>query len=82
MKMVSAARERSVGRKKSQGSGPRRYGTQIRVSDAFADLIVKAANAEGLSVAAFADKYMLAIAEKRYREAILREAERLKGGGK
>ncbi len=80
--MGSATRERSVGRKKSQEGKPRRYGTQIRVSDAFADLIVKAANAEGMSVAEFADKYMLGIAEKRYRDAILREAKRLEGGEK
>jgi len=77
---VNAIQEMAVGRKKTPGEKQRRYGTQIRVSDAFADIIVKAANATGMSVADFADKYMMAIAEKHYRDAIMREAERLKGG--
>ncbi len=80
--MQSAAGERVVGRKKTQGDKPRRYGTQIRVSNAFADLIVKAANTEGLSVADYIDKHVTGLVEKRYKEAILKEAERLKGGEK
>ncbi len=78
--MVSVSKERGVGRKKSHRGGPRRHGTQIRVSDPFADTIVKAANAEGVSVAVFADTYLMAIVEKRYRDAIVKEAKRLEGG--
>lgn len=77
---MNATQEMTVGRKKTTGDKPRRYGTQIRVSDPFADMITKAANATGMSVADFADKYMMAIAEKHYRDAIMREAKRLRGG--
>lgn len=78
--MVTIMQEQDVGRKKSPESKPRRYGTQIRVSDPFAELIVRAANMEGLSVAEFADKHLLPIVDKRYREAIAKEAKRLEGG--
>ena len=77
--MESATRGQIVGRKKSQEDKPRRYGTQIRVSNAFADLIVKAANTEGLSVADYIDKHVMGLIEKRYKEAILKEAKRLGG---
>jgi hypothetical protein len=82
--MENATRERrAVGRKKQpKEDGPKRYGTQIRVSDAFADLIVKLANMEGVSVADLLDKHVLGVMEKRYRDAIVREARRLEGGEK
>lgn len=82
---MNATRERVVGRKKSQQpreGGPRRYGTQIRVSGIFADLIVSAANTEKLSVADYIDKHLTSLVEKRYRDAVIREAKRLTEGGK
>ncbi len=78
--MRTTATERSVGRKKTPRDKPSRYGTQIRVSDAAADIITKAAGAEGLSVAVFVDKHLVSIADRRYRDAIMREAKRLGGG--
>lgn len=75
---MSAIKELDVGRKKAEGK-PKRYGTLIRVSDGFAEAITRAASFEKLSVAEFADKYFLALAEKRYRDAVLKEARRMKG---
>jgi hypothetical protein len=78
---LSAVKELDVGRKKAEGK-PKRYGTLIRVSDEFADMITRASSFEGISVAEFATKYLFPITEKRYRDAVLKEANRMKGEGK
>lgn len=69
----------AVGKKRSQEGKPRRYGTLIRVTDESAELITRAASFEKLSVAEFVTRYFDPIAEKRYRDAVLKEARRMKG---
>jgi hypothetical protein len=51
-------------------------GRLIRVSDKFADAIMEAASFEKLSIAEFSDKHLLSIVEKRYKDAIMREAKK------
>jgi uncharacterized protein (DUF1778 family) len=65
--------------KKKSGGPPKRYGTLIRVSQESAVAITRAASFEGLSVAEFVAQYLVPIAERRYRDAVLREARRMKG---
>jgi len=69
-----------VAKKKSDGkTEPKRYGTLIRVSDAFADALRNAASFEKMSIAEFADSYLRPATEKRYKEAVLKEARRMEG---
>ena len=74
----------TVGKKKAEGKGegpPRRYGTLIRVSDEFAEAIGRAASFEGKSVAEYATAHLLPVVEKRYRDAMIKEARRMGGQG-
>ena len=69
-----------VAKKRAEtGEKPKRYGTLIRVSDEFAASITRIASFEKLSVAEFADTHFLPLSEKRFREAILREAKKMEG---
>ncbi len=79
---LEALKDRPVGRPRAKDKGePKRYGTLIRVSDAFAVAIRDAAQMEKLSVAEFADAHLLPVAQKRYRDAVVKEARRLEGKG-
>jgi hypothetical protein len=82
--MAAVATEgKTVGKKKSTAKGEvRRYGTLIRVSDEFAEALKKAAQFELASMAEFANAVLLPIVEKRYRDAVLREAKRMEGDEK
>jgi hypothetical protein len=64
---------------KKSGKGVKRYGTLIRVSDGFADVLRSASQAERMSMAEFADTYLKATVEKRYRDFVLKEAKRFTG---
>jgi hypothetical protein len=61
---------------------PKRYGTLIRVSDEFAAALRDAVGFEKTSMAEFADAQLLPVVRKRYRDAVLKEARRMEGGGK
>lgn len=58
----------------------KRYGTLIRVSDEFADVLKKAAVLHQQSMAQFADKHLLPVAKTRYQSAMTKESKKLKGG--
>jgi hypothetical protein len=60
---------------------PKRYGSLIRVSDAFADAINTASSFEKMSVSEFADLYLVPVVQKRYKDAVTKEAKRLEGNG-
>jgi hypothetical protein len=75
---MTAARSPSVAKKKT----PKRYGTLIRVSDKFADALRDASSFEKISMAEFADLVLLPVVEKRYRDAVIKEARRMEGGPK
>jgi hypothetical protein len=68
----------AVSRKKSP-SDSKRYGTLIRVSDEFAQAIRDAASFEKLSISEFANNHLLAVVQKRYRDAVVKEAKRMEG---
>jgi hypothetical protein len=59
----------------------KRYGTLIRVSDVFAEALGDVTRFEKISVAEFADRHLLPVVRKRYRDAVLREAKRMEGSG-
>lgn len=63
---------------KQEDSG-RRYGTLIRVTDEFAEAIKRSASFEGSSIADYANRHLLPIVEKRYRDAVLKEARKMEG---
>jgi hypothetical protein len=65
--------------KKKAESAPKRHGSLIRVSDGFAEALNDAARIEKMSAAEFADTYLLTAVQKRYREAVLKEAKRVGG---
>lgn len=65
--------------KKKFPSQTKRYGTLIRVTDEFAEAVKRAASFENVSVAEFAGMHLLPVVEKRYREAVTREAKRMEG---
>lgn len=79
--MTVVAEVRDVAKKKSAVT-PKRYGTLVRVSDEFAKALSEVTRFEGSSVAEFADAHLLPVVRKRYREAVLKEARRMEGGGK
>jgi hypothetical protein len=79
---MNATAEHSGVAKKKTGETPKRYGTLIRVSDEFAEALKVATGFEMTSVAEYADAVLLPIVRKRHREAVIREAKRMEGGGK
>ena len=74
---MATARDIPVAKKPTK---PKRYGTLIRVSDAFAEALRNAASFEKMNIAEFADTYLLSPTEKRYKDAVLKEARRMEGG--
>lgn len=67
-------------KKKSEAGGAsKRYGTLVRVSDAFADALRRAAQLDDVTQADFADTHLLPVIDKKYREAVAREMKRLSG---
>lgn len=77
---ATTVKGKRVAKKKADGDKePKRYGTLIRVSDAFAEALRDAASFERLSMAEFADAYLLPVTQKRYRDAIVKEAKRVGG---
>lgn len=79
--MVGIAEAVGVAKKKGAAS-PKRYGTLIRVSDAFHAALTDAANFEKVSIAEYADAHLLPLVQKRYRDAVLKVAKRLESGEK
>lgn len=57
----------------------KQYGTLIRVSGAFAEAMKRASSFEDLSVADFADAYLIAIVEKRWQDGVVRAAKKIEG---
>jgi hypothetical protein len=47
------------------------------MSDEFAEALRKAASFDDLSMAEYATKHLLTVVEKRYRDAVLKEARRM-----
>jgi hypothetical protein len=72
-------RGNDVAKKKGE---PKRYGTLVRVSDRFADALRSAASFDKTSMSEFADRVLLPVVEKHYRDAVLKEARRMEGGTK
>ena len=64
-------------KKASTPADPKRYGTLVRVSDAFADALRKTSALQGVSMADFADTHLLAVAQRIYREALAKESKRM-----
>ena len=77
--MHVAIRGAPVAKKKSESTDAKRYGTLIRVSDRFAEAIRGGAQMERVSMAEYCDSHFLATAEKRHKEAVLKEARRMEG---
>lgn len=69
----------SVAKKRPGGKG-KRDSTMVRVSVRFAEALLQAASFEGGSMAEFADAHLLPVVQKRYRDAVIREAKRLESG--
>jgi hypothetical protein len=67
-----------VAKEKPAGK-PKRYGTMIRVSDAFAEALSDVTSIEKQSIAEFCDTVLLPVVRKRYRESVLRKAKKLEG---
>jgi hypothetical protein len=71
--VLDVAKEKPAGK-------PKRYGTMIRVSDAFAEALGDVTAIEKQSVAEFCDAVLLPIVRKRYRESLLKKVRKLEGG--
>ena len=72
--------ESAVAKKKNASKDePKQYGTLIRVSEEFAEAIRQASSFEGISQREFADHHLLPVVQKRYRDAVLKEAKRIGG---
>lgn len=56
---------------------PKRHGSLIRVSEAFAEAIRDVVGLEKTSAAKFADTHLLPIVQKRYRDIILKKARKM-----
>jgi hypothetical protein len=83
VEMNAVSEMRGVAKKKAKvGEPQKRYGTLMRVSDEFAAAMRDVTGFEKISAADFADAHLLPILRKRYRNAVLREAKRMEGGGK
>jgi hypothetical protein len=80
VEMSVVAEVRGVAKKKT-GETPKRYGTLIRVSDAFADALRDVTGFEKTTVAEFCDTLLLPVVRKRYRDAVIKKARGLEGGG-
>jgi hypothetical protein len=75
--MVTLTASRTVAKKKAESlAEPKRYGTLIRVSNEFASAVKDAASFEKVSIADFLDAHVRAAVERRYRDAVLKEARR------
>jgi hypothetical protein len=74
-----AIRGAPLAKKKTEPSESKRYGTLIRVSDKFAEAVRGGAQMERLSMAEFIDTHFLAAAQKRHKDAVLKEARRMEG---
>lgn len=68
-----------MAKKKAASADVERNGRLVRVSIGFAEALAAAARIENISAAEFADAYLLAPVQKRYKEAVLKEAKRLEG---
>jgi hypothetical protein len=78
----TALLEDPVAKKKNASKAePKQYGTLIRVSDEFAEAIRQASSFEKVSQREFADLHLLLVVQKRYRDAVLKEAKRIGGKG-
>jgi hypothetical protein len=67
--------------KKKTAAAAKPHGTMIRVSEEFAAALSNATSIEKMSAAEFSDAYLLPVVRKRYKDAVLKEAKRLEGGG-
>ena len=67
--------------KKKSGAGKPQYGKLIRVSDEFFASLNDATSITKMTVAEFADTYLLPVTRNRYRAAVEKEYKRLEGGG-
>lgn len=69
----------AVAKKKTSApkSAPKRYGTLIRVTDEFAEVIKEAASIEKMSVAEFAQTHLIEVARTRYKAAVRRLAKKV-----
>jgi hypothetical protein len=76
---ITATGEIEVAKKKSAKDLPKRYGTLIRVSDKFAESIRRASSFEKASIAEYAETHLLPVIERRYRDAVLKEAKKMEG---
>jgi hypothetical protein len=65
--------------KRKSAATPKRYGTLIRVSDAFAQALRDVVGIEKTTVAEFCDAHLSPVARKRYRDSVLKEARRIEG---
>jgi hypothetical protein len=81
MSGVTASMGEPMAKKKAGGGEkPRRYGTLIRVTDEFAQALRRASSFEKVSMAEYAATHLLPVVERRYRDAVLKEARRIEGG--
>jgi hypothetical protein len=76
--MMTTAEKPRMAKKKTAGKA-KRYGTLVRVSDAFAETLRRVAQLEQDTQANIADAHLLPILEARYKEAVIKEAKRVGG---
>lgn len=76
MSVMTEGRPAMAKKKASPGKRP---GTMVRVSDAFAEIINKAAALEEMSIAHYADAYLTPAVRKLYSEALVRESRKMEG---
>jgi hypothetical protein len=74
---TAAVGGKNVGKKTAKDAEPKRYGTLIRVSEAFAEAMGEASSFEGMSVAQFAETRLLPVVKQHYKEAVIAKARRL-----
>lgn len=79
--MAALAGAEKVAKKKADAA-PKRYGTLIRVSDAFAEALRDAVGLDKSNVAEFCDRHLLPVVQRHYREAVIRKARQLEGDKK
>lgn len=79
--MLTTVNEAPYVAKKKPTPDPKakRYGTLVRVSDEFADALRRVALFEGISQTLIADTILLPVLEKRYKDAVVKEARRVEG---
>jgi hypothetical protein len=76
----AVAEMRSVAKKKTLDPNKRK-GTLIRVSDELAEALREATGLERMTVAEFGDQHILPVVRKRYRDALIKKARSVEGGG-